>query len=129
MQIFVNTNFDFMSKRKLALAISGIATLIAVGSLILHGGPRDSVDFTGGTFVEVRFNRPVDPAQLRDAMQSVGLSSSEIQKVGEDNDYGHPAPSALAPFEAGGADVLRTDRDGDLVVVVRDGSLRTATRD
>ena len=49
--------------------------------------------------------------------------------VGEDNDYGHPAPSALAPFEAAGADVLRTDRDGDLVVVVRDGSLLTATRD
>ena len=49
--------------------------------------------------------------------------------VGEDNDYGHPAPSVLAPFEAAGADVLRTDRDGDLVVVVRDGSLRTATRD
>ena len=40
-----------------------------------------------------------------------------------------PAPSVLAPFEAAGADVLRTDQDGDLVVVVRDGSLLTATRD
>src|SRR6188768_3849405 len=87
MQIFVNPNFDFMGKRKLALAISGIATLIAVGSLILHGGPRYSVDFTGGTFVEVRFDKPVDAVQLRDAMQSVGLSASEIQRVGEDNDY------------------------------------------
>jgi len=87
MQIFVNSNFNFMGKRNLALAISGIATLIAVGSLILHGGPRYSVDFTGGTFVEVRFDKPVEPQQLRDAMQSVGLSASEIQKVGEDNDY------------------------------------------
>jgi preprotein translocase subunit SecF len=87
MQIFVNSNFDFMGKRKLALAISGIATLIAVGSLIAHGGPRYSVDFTGGTFVEARFDRPVDPSQLREARESIGLSASEIQKVGEDNDY------------------------------------------
>ena len=87
MQIFVNPNFDFMGKRKLALAISGIAMLIAIGSLIAHGGPRYSVDFTGGTFVEVRFDKPIDPTQLRDAMQSIGLSASEIQKVGEENDY------------------------------------------
>jgi preprotein translocase SecF subunit len=87
MQIFVNTNFDFMGKRNLALAISGIATLIALGSLIAHGGPRFSVDFTGGTFVEVRFDRPVEAAQLRAAMEGIGLSSAEIQKVGEENDY------------------------------------------
>jgi preprotein translocase SecF subunit len=86
MQIFVNPNFDFMGKRRLALALSGIATLIAIGSLIAHGGPRLSVDFTGGTFVEARFDRPMDEGQLRAAVQAIGLTT-EIQKVGTENDY------------------------------------------
>ena len=49
--------------------------------------------------------------------------------VGEDNDYGHPAPEALAPFEAAGARVLRTDLDGDLLVLARDDELAVRTRD
>jgi preprotein translocase subunit SecF len=61
--------------------------LISLGSLIAHGGPKLSVDFTGGTFVEVRFDRPVDAAQLRSAMEGIGLGAAEIQKVGEENDY------------------------------------------
>ena len=41
--------------------------------------------------------------------------------VGADNDYGHPAASALDPLAAAGATVARTDTEGDLAVVVRDG--------
>jgi preprotein translocase SecF subunit len=61
--------------------------LISIGSLLAHGGPKLSIDFTGGSFVEVRFDRPVDTAQLRAAMQEVGVGSAEIQKVGTENDY------------------------------------------
>ena len=41
--------------------------------------------------------------------------------VGADNDYGHPDPGLLAALEASGARVLRTDTDGPLAVVLRDG--------
>ena len=41
--------------------------------------------------------------------------------VGADNDYGHPDPGLLAALEAAGAQVLRTDTDGPLAVVLRDG--------
>ncbi|MGI8646353.1 MAG: ComEC/Rec2 family competence protein [Nocardioides sp.] len=51
-----------------------------------------------------------------------------LVSVGADNDYGHPAVEALHPFEAAGVEVLRTDVEGDLLVVVRDGRLLTATR-
>ena len=50
-----------------------------------------------------------------------------LVSVGDDNDYGHPAVEVLAPFAALGTRVLRTDRDGDLTVVVRDGRLLTET--
>ncbi|HYJ74623.1 MAG TPA: ComEC/Rec2 family competence protein [Kineosporiaceae bacterium] len=48
--------------------------------------------------------------------------------VGAGNDYGHPAPSALALLRRAGLTVLRTDNSGDLAVAARpDGGLRLAT--
>ena len=59
-----------------------------------------------------------------------GLHSSiAIASVGEQNTYGHPAASTLDPLRAAGARVLRTDRDGDVVVSRRNGRLRVFTRD
>jgi competence protein ComEC len=51
-----------------------------------------------------------------------------LVSVGADNDYGHPARSALEPLERAGADVGRTDEDGDLAVVVSDGAVRLVRR-
>jgi competence protein ComEC len=52
-----------------------------------------------------------------------------LVSVGAGNDYGHPAEEVLDPFETAGAEVLRTDLDGDLAVLVdEDGDLATATR-
>jgi competence protein ComEC len=48
--------------------------------------------------------------------------------VGRENGYGHPAPSVVEALERSGAVVRRTDLDGDLLVVVRDGELAVAAR-
>lgn len=50
-----------------------------------------------------------------------------LVSVGAGNDYGHPAPETLAPLEDSGARVLRTDTDGDLAVIERDGELHVDT--
>jgi competence protein ComEC len=47
--------------------------------------------------------------------------------VGADNDYGHPAGETLAGLAATGERVLRTDRDGTIAVVERDGRLSAVT--
>jgi competence protein ComEC len=44
-----------------------------------------------------------------------------VISVGKDNDYGHPADSTLALLRRAGMRVARTDRDGDVAVVVRHG--------
>jgi competence protein ComEC len=44
-----------------------------------------------------------------------------LVSVGADNDYGHPASSALDPLTASGAEVARTDLGGDLAVVLDHG--------
>ncbi len=51
-----------------------------------------------------------------------------LVSVGEDNDYGHPAPDVLATLVAAGADVRRTDLSGDVVVVVRGGEVGVVAR-
>jgi competence protein ComEC len=61
-----------------------------------------------------------------DLVRATGARLAVIS-VGVDNDYGHPAPSLMALLQDAGARVARTDRDGDVAVVV-DGGLRVARR-
>ncbi|WP_406459898.1 ComEC/Rec2 family competence protein [Streptomyces sp. NBC_01622] len=64
-----------------------------------------------------------DPDLIRRVAPRVALIS-----CGEDNPYGHPAPSTVAALRAMGAVVLRTDLDGALAVEGEGAGLRV-TRD
>jgi competence protein ComEC len=48
--------------------------------------------------------------------------------AGEDNDYGHPAAAALQLLRQHHITWWRTDLDGDIAVVMRDGHLSVVTR-
>jgi competence protein ComEC len=50
-----------------------------------------------------------------------------LVSVGAGNRYGHPSPAVLRELAARGAQVLRTDHDGTIVVTVDRGTLRVAT--
>lgn len=52
-----------------------------------------------------------DPVLLSRVAPRLALIS-----CGEDNQYGHPSARTVAALRAGGAAVLRTDRDGTLAV-------------
>ncbi|GAA2248115.1 ComEC/Rec2 family competence protein [Streptomyces atrovirens] len=60
-----------------------------------------------------------DPDLIRRAAPRLALIST-----GEDNTYGHPAPSTVTALRTGGATVLRTDRDGALAVTVGENGSR-----
>ncbi len=64
-----------------------------------------------------------DPAFLAAVGARVVLTS-----VAGDNRYGHPSPQTLALLEGTGARSLRTDRDGDVALVVREGRLEAVPR-
>ncbi|MFQ5583885.1 MAG: protein translocase subunit SecF, partial [Calditrichia bacterium] len=90
MRFFRNPKIDFISSRKLAYALSGTLILISIISLIIHGGPRYSVDFRGGTFVEIRFEDKTDVnkaldipiKQVRSVFDQYGYGDSEIKHYG-----------------------------------------------
>ena len=52
-----------------------------------------------------------------------------LVSVGADNDYGHPSADLLAALTATGAQVRRTDLDGDVLVTLDDGALGVRARD
>ena len=66
--------------------------------------------------------------QDHDWLASLGARYAVVS-VGADNEYGHPAAETLDALTGQGTEVLRTDRDGDVVVAVRDGRLVALTRD
>jgi competence protein ComEC len=63
------------------------------------------------------------PAFLR----AVGARVAVVS-VGRDNDYGHPSTVLLRELDRLGARTLRTDRDGDVAVADRDGTLVVVAR-
>ena len=62
-----------------------------------------------------------------DWLTSLGARVALVS-VGEDNDYGHPAPDVLLALSAAGARVWRSDTAGDVVVVAREGEVGVVTR-
>jgi competence protein ComEC len=64
-----------------------------------------------------------DPAFLAATDPDVAVVS-----VGADNDYGHPDGLVMSELVGEGAEVARTDTDGDVAVVVDGGTLMLVTR-
>src|ERR1017187_3064422 len=62
MEIFKNTNFDFLGKKWPFIILSLILTAAGLISLAIKGGPRYGIDFRGGALMYVLFNQnpPVD---------------------------------------------------------------------
>ncbi len=51
-----------------------------------------------------------------------------VISVGQDNDYGHPCQSTLDHLQAKGADILRTDLQGTIVITSNGSTLDIATQ-
>jgi len=86
MQFLVNANFNFIGKRKIARIFSIALILIGVGSLIIQGGPKLGIDFTGGTSLRLQFEKGVSIGEVRSAIASLGIGNAEIKNFGNSAD-------------------------------------------
>ena len=87
MRFFRNANYDFLSVRRQAYIVSGVLLLLGMGSLVLRGGPRYGVDFTGGTMLQVEFVEQTSVADLRGVLSAAGMENAQIQQLGESNEF------------------------------------------
>lgn len=85
--LFHGANYPFLKYRKVGYWISGVLILATVASIAVHGGLKYSIDFTGGTLVQLQFPEPIDTQALRQALLRMpGLESSEVQRFGDPSD-------------------------------------------
>ncbi len=73
--------FDFMSKRRLAVALSTVLMLISLLSIALQGLVL-GLDFTSGTLVEVGYSQPADIDKIRSTLRENGFPEAVVQNFG-----------------------------------------------
>jgi preprotein translocase subunit SecF len=83
MQIFVNTNYDFVKYRFYAVVFSLLWVLAGFGLFMKHG-INWGIDFAGGANIVLKFRDPVPMEKLR-----ADLADASIQQ------YGRPADRAV----------------------------------
>ena len=82
-------NINIIGQRKIAFIVSIAMIAISIISLIWHGGPRQGIDFAGGTLIQVKFLAPIKIDDIKTGLQSIGLGKSSVQSFGEpeSNEY------------------------------------------
>jgi preprotein translocase subunit SecF len=87
LEILHGVNVNWMGRRHIAYWISGLCILASIVSLIVHGGPRYGVDFTGGTLIEIQVTPPLPVDDVRRAVDEAGFTGSEIQALNVPGQY------------------------------------------
>jgi len=87
MRFFKETNIQFVKFSKTAITISSVFLLISLISIFLLRGFNLGIDFTGGTLVQVQFEKETTTGEIRNALASVNLQNSVIQKSTGINEY------------------------------------------
>jgi preprotein translocase subunit SecF len=85
-RLFANANYDFIKWRRWAYGLTA-AIIIPGFSLFLLHGLNYSIEFTGGTLIQVQTAAPVGTDKLRAALDAAGIRDAEIQQFGSATEY------------------------------------------
>ncbi len=87
MQFFKNTKWNIMGHRKIFVTVSLIMLAVTLISFV-YPGFNLSIDFAGGTLVQMKFDQPVqdDLANIRETIGDLGFGQPEIRTIGLEED-------------------------------------------
>ena len=96
---------NFMGVRNIAFGVTVLLTVLALFSWF-HKGLNYGLDFTGGTLIELTYEKPADVTQVRDELVKAGYHEAIVQSFGattdllvrmpgEDPQLGHQVAEAL----------------------------------
>lgn len=82
MEIFKQTNFDFLGKKWPFIILSLALTAAGLASLAIKGGPKYGIDFNGGALMDVNFIKRPPAEAIRSALHKRISGEIEVQEVG-----------------------------------------------
>jgi preprotein translocase subunit SecF len=86
LRLFSNAKYDFIGFRRFAYGLT--AAILLPGLLfLLVKGLNYSIEFTGGTLLQIHSKKPVNVADLRTGLDRQGIHGAEIQNFGAENEY------------------------------------------
>ena len=103
LRILHDTKYDFIRWWRTAVVLTVLFIAFGLISLVIKGGFEYSIEFTGGTSMQLVFNKPPNVAALRAALESGKVKEPQIQQFGDDTTYSVRAQDAGT---AGGAEVV-----------------------
>lgn len=86
-RIFHNSKYEFVKHWRMAAILT--AAFIAAGlvTFAITGGVNYSIEFTGGTLMQVEFKQAPDVAVVRSTLDKAGITGAEIQQFGTPTEY------------------------------------------
>ena len=87
MELLGKTNIDFIGKRNISFVISAIISIIGIIGVIQigRGAANMGIDFSGGTSMQLKFDKPVPIAEARTALHKGGIPKFDLQEIKEGN--------------------------------------------
>ncbi len=86
LRIFHNTSYDFIKYWRRAAVLTIVFILVGLTALVIRGA-RYSIEFTGGTTMQVEFAKAPNPDVIRSTVDGAGFSGSTIQQFGSPTAY------------------------------------------
>jgi preprotein translocase subunit SecF len=87
LRILHDTKIDFIKFWRVAVGLT--VGFIALGLIFLgiHGGLNRSIEFTGGTLMQLEFTQPPNVGDIRATVDAAGFAGSEIQQFGNNREF------------------------------------------
>jgi len=86
LRLFSNAKYDFIGLRAYAYGVTALILIPGLMFLLLKG-LNYSIEFTGGTLLQIQSSKTVDVADLRAGLDREGIHGAEIQNFGSQNEY------------------------------------------
>lgn len=80
-----NSNYDFMGARKWAAVLSALIFIVSIGALVVNG-LNWGLDFTGGTQIEVTYQKAANLQNIRERLAKADYSEAQVVSYGTSKD-------------------------------------------
>jgi preprotein translocase subunit SecF len=87
MEFFKDPNINFVGAMKAAFIVSVVLIVISIGTLIAHGGPRLSIDFTGGSVLQVKIDPVPAVGDIRSTLEGRGYEGIQVTEFGSADEF------------------------------------------